>query len=158
MRIEQNLIGRIAEPMKFRYNLQRGSTRWWRGRDTLTTSQNARLSAGFLILSRGRVYPARVSLASGKREPSQLFGFGLIRQSGDLGALLGRGHRPLTIYRGLDGIERSEIQELSVLLPRLSLGSHSEFANLLAVVDVDLYDALGIRRAPALYPSLQVNI
>jgi hypothetical protein len=65
---------------------------------------------------------------------------------------------PLVIYRGLGGIERSEIQELSVLLPRLSVGSHSEFANLLAVVDVDLYDALGIRRAPALSLPLQVNI
>jgi hypothetical protein len=47
---------------------------------------------------------------------------------------------------------------LRVLLPRLAVGSHSEFAHLLAVVDVDLYDALGIRRASAVYPSLQVNI
>ena len=68
---------------------------------------------------------------------------------------------PIIYYHDLlelGGPERSEMGNLRVLLPRLAVGSHSEFAHLLAVVDVDLYDALGIRRAPAVYPSLQVNI
>ena len=68
---------------------------------------------------------------------------------------------PIIYYHDLlelGGPERSEMGTLRVLLPRLAVGSHSEFAHLLAVVDVDLYDALGIRRAPAVYPSLQVNI
>jgi hypothetical protein len=43
-----------------------------------------------------------------------------------------------------------------ILLPRYSVGAHHEFADLLSAVDIDLYDALGVRRiAP---PLLRVTI
>jgi hypothetical protein len=68
---------------------------------------------------------------------------------------------PAIVYHGLVDhfdLDRHELPEISILLPRLSVGSHNEFSNLLAVIDVDLYDALGIRRAPALSLPLKVDI
>jgi hypothetical protein len=56
----------------------------------------------------------------------------------------------------LSGIERSEIWQLDVLIPPFPVGSRSEFSNLLATIDVDIWDALGIDRA--LSDPLQVNI
>jgi hypothetical protein len=53
------------------------------GRDSPTTSQNPGVSAGTLILLLGRVYPARVSQATGKTRPPFNLGasLGRIRRS-----------------------------------------------------------------------------
>ena len=59
---------------------------------------------------------------------------------------------PLTGRLALSGYA----SELSVLLLRLSVESHDEFENLLSTIDIDLYDALGIRRMES--SRLQVSI
>jgi hypothetical protein len=54
------------------------------------------------------------------------------------------------------GMDRHELSKLPVLLPRYSVGPRREFNNLLAAVDVDIYDGLEIRRSQP--PLLNVNI
>jgi hypothetical protein len=64
------------------------------------------------------------------------------------------------LYYGLfadGGTDRYEPSELSFLLHRFPVGSHSEFENLISIIGIDLYDALCIRR-PASSTPLQVNI
>jgi hypothetical protein len=72
------------------------------------------------------------------------------------GKLLGPPVRP--IYKGFfaaNGMDQYNLSKVSLLLPRLSVGSPSEFANLVSTVGVDLYDALGIRQVTP--PRLEVN-
>jgi hypothetical protein len=67
---------------------------------------------------------------------------------------------PPVLYYGLfadGGTDRYEPSELSFLLHRFPVGSHSEFKNLMSIIDIDLYDALCIRRMVPSTP-LQVNI
>ena len=77
---------------------------------------------------------------------------------GRVAELIALGKCP-TIYSGVfadRGLDQYEIPNISVLLPRLPFGDHREFVDLLSAIDIDLYDALGIRRHwPA---ALQVNI
>lgn len=72
--------------------------------------------------------------------------------------LIEAGHYPV-IYKGLFAnvsIDQYDIKNISVVLPRLSVGSRNDFAGLVSGIDIDLYDALGIRRSTP--PSLQVTI
>jgi len=77
----------------------------------------------------------------------------------EIGQFTASGKLPI-LYYGLfadGGTDRYQIPDLSVLLPHFSVGSHDEFEQLLSMIDVDLYDALGIRRMVQ-PPPLQVNI
>jgi hypothetical protein len=45
---------------------------------------------------------------------------------------------------------------MPIILPRISVGTRSEFSALLEIINVDMYDALQIRHAQP--PSLKVEI
>jgi len=56
------------------------------------------------------------------------------------------------------GMDRYQFHDLSLLLPRLSVASHNEFEQLLSMIDIDLYDGLGVRRQRAGQVPLKVHI
>jgi hypothetical protein len=72
--------------------------------------------------------------------------------------IISTGNPPI-IYHGVlvrDGVYSWEIPVLPIFLPRLLVGMRREFSALLEIVNVDMYDALGIRHAQP--PALQVEI
>src|SRR6202022_573203 len=56
------------------------------------------------------------------------------------------------------GVDRYKFNDLSLLLPRLSVASSNEFEDLLSMIDTDLYDGIGIRRQRAGQVPLKVHI
>ena len=56
------------------------------------------------------------------------------------------------------GVDRYKSNDLSLLLPRLSVASSNEFEDLLSMIDTDLYDGIGIRRQRAGQVPLKVHI
>jgi len=59
------------------------------------------------------------------------------------------GGGPPVQYFGLfagPGTDEYQIREFPIVLPRLAIGPRSEFESVINLVDVDVYDALGIRR------------
>jgi hypothetical protein len=56
------------------------------------------------------------------------------------------------------GIDRYQFDHLSLVLPRFSVNSRSEFEKLLSMIDTDVYDGLGIRRQRAADVPLKVII
>jgi hypothetical protein len=56
------------------------------------------------------------------------------------------------------GIDRYQFDHLSLTLPRLPVGSRGEFEKLLSMIDIDVYDGLGIRRQRATDVPLKVII
>jgi hypothetical protein len=72
--------------------------------------------------------------------------------------IISTGNPPI-IYTGVfvnDGTYSWPIPSWPIILPRYSVGVRDEFAALLEIVNVDMYDALGIRQAQP--PSLRVEI
>jgi len=62
-------------------------------------------------------------------------------------------------YYGLfeqNGIDRHQFSDLSLLLPQFSVGYRGEFEKLLSMIDIDLYDGLGIRRQTSASLPLEV--
>ena len=55
-------------------------------------------------------------------------------------------------------MDRYEFSDLSLLLPRYSVGPRMEFEQLLSIIDIDVYDGLGIRRQRAANVPLKVRI